>query len=70
MAANSTRLEELRVVVQAKLAPYVKFAAMIARHWDGIASYSRPENKITFPTSFAMLKERELPRRFVERPLT
>ena len=30
-----------------RLAPYVKFAAMIERHWDGIASYCRPENKIS-----------------------
>jgi len=30
-----------------RLAPYVKFAKMIERHWDGIASYCRPENKIS-----------------------
>lgn len=30
-----------------RLAPYQKFAAMIERHWDGIASYCRPENKIS-----------------------
>jgi len=30
-----------------RLAPYVKFAAMIERHWEGIASYCRPENKIS-----------------------
>ncbi len=28
-------------------APYVKFAAMIERHWAGIASYCHPENKIS-----------------------
>ncbi len=28
-----------------RLEPYVKFAAMIERHWDGIASYCHPENK-------------------------
>jgi len=28
-----------------RLTPYVKFAAMIDRHWDGIASYCHPENK-------------------------
>lgn len=28
-----------------RLAPYVKFAAMIERHWAGIASYCHPENK-------------------------
>ena len=30
-----------------RLAPYVKFAEMIERHWDGIASYCRPENKVS-----------------------
>ena len=30
-----------------RLKPYRKFAAMIDRHWDGIASYCRPENKIS-----------------------
>ena len=28
-----------------RLKPYVKFAAMIERHWEGIASYCHPENK-------------------------
>jgi transposase len=28
-----------------RLEPYVKFADMIERHWDGIASYCHPENK-------------------------
>lgn len=30
-----------------RLAPYEKFAAMIERHWKGIAAYSRPENKVS-----------------------
>jgi len=30
-----------------RLKPYVKFAAMIERHWDGIAAYTRPENKVS-----------------------
>jgi len=30
-----------------RLKPYEKFAAMIERHWDGIASYCRPENKVS-----------------------
>jgi len=30
-----------------RLQPYVKFAAMIERHWDGIAAYTRPENKVS-----------------------
>jgi len=30
-----------------RLAPYEKFAEMIDRHWDGIAAYCRPENKIS-----------------------
>ena len=29
-----------------RLRPYEKFAAMIDRHWDGIAAYCRPENKV------------------------
>ena len=28
------------------LAPYEKFARMIGKHWDGIAAYCKPENKI------------------------
>ena len=30
-----------------RLKPYQKFAAMIDRHWDGIASYCHPENKVS-----------------------
>ena len=29
-----------------RLPPYQKFAAMVDRHWDGIAAYCRPENKV------------------------
>ena len=29
-----------------RLEPYEKFARMIERHWDGIAAYCRPENKV------------------------
>jgi transposase len=29
-----------------RLRPYEQFAAMIDRHWDGIAAYCRPENKV------------------------
>ena len=29
-----------------RLKPYEKFAEMIERHWNGIAAYCRPENKI------------------------
>lgn len=29
-----------------RLAPYEKFAQMIDRHWDGIAAYCKPENKV------------------------
>lgn len=29
-----------------RLEPYEKFAKMIERHWDGIAAYSKPENKV------------------------
>lgn len=30
-----------------KLKPYEKFAQLVERHWDGIAAYSRPENKVS-----------------------
>lgn len=30
-----------------RLEPYEKFAEMIDRHWDGIAAYCRPENKVS-----------------------
>ncbi|MEK7351389.1 MAG: transposase, partial [Nitrospirota bacterium] len=30
-----------------RLTPYETFAAMIDRHWDGIASYCHPENKVS-----------------------
>ena len=30
-----------------RLKPYEKFAQMIEKHWDGIAAYSRPENKVS-----------------------
>lgn len=30
-----------------RLAPYEKFAAMVERHWDGIVSYCKPENKFS-----------------------
>lgn len=30
-----------------RLKPYEKFIGMIERHWDGIAAYSRPENKVS-----------------------
>lgn len=30
-----------------RLRPYVKFAEMIERHWDGVAAYCRPENKVS-----------------------
>lgn len=29
-----------------RLKPYEKFAAMLERHWDGIAAYCKPENKV------------------------
>ena len=29
-----------------RLAPFEKFAEMIERHWDGIAAYCKPENKV------------------------
>ena len=30
-----------------RLEPYERFADMIDRHWDGIAAYCRPENKVS-----------------------
>ena len=30
-----------------RLAPYERFADMIERHWDGLAAYCRPENKVS-----------------------
>ena len=30
-----------------RLAPYEKFADMIDRHWEGIAAYCQPENKVS-----------------------
>ena len=30
-----------------RLEPYVKFSEMIDRHWDGIAAYCKPENKVS-----------------------
>ncbi len=30
-----------------RLKPYEKFAALIDRHWDGIAAYCKPENKVS-----------------------
>ena len=30
-----------------RLAPYEKFAKLVDRHWDGIASYCEPENKVS-----------------------
>ena len=30
-----------------RLEPFEKFVAMIDRHWDGIAAYCRPENKVS-----------------------
>lgn len=30
-----------------RLKPYEKFAEMIEKHWDGVAAYSGPENKVS-----------------------
>jgi transposase len=30
-----------------RLRPYEEFAAMIERHWEGIAAYCAPENKVS-----------------------
>jgi transposase len=31
-----------------RLKPYEKFAEMIDRHWDGIAAYCKPDNKVAW----------------------
>jgi len=31
----------------AAVKPYERFADMIDRHWDGIAAYCKPENKVS-----------------------
>jgi transposase len=47
-----------------RIKSYEKFALMIERHWDGIASYSHPDNKISLGlveglnTKIAVLKRR------------
>ena len=30
-----------------RLEPYERFADLIDRHWDGIAAYCKPENKVS-----------------------
>ena len=30
-----------------RLKPYQEFAELIERHWEGIAAYCRPENKVS-----------------------
>lgn len=30
-----------------RLEPYVEFTELVERHWDGIAAYSKPENKVS-----------------------
>jgi transposase len=39
--------ENWRASLKERLTPYEKFVAMIDRHWDGIAAYCRPENKVS-----------------------
>jgi hypothetical protein len=36
-----------------RLEPYERFADMIDRHWDGIAAYCKPENKVNICSVFA-----------------
>ena len=43
---RQTRFPSLEKLVTRRK-PYEKFAAMIDRHWDGIAAYCRPENKVS-----------------------
>ena len=43
-----------------RLGPYERFANMIDRHWDGIAAYCKPENKVSlgFEIGRASCRER------------
>ena len=41
------------------LKPYEKFAALIDRHWDGIAAYCKPENKVSL--AFAEMLNDKIP---------
>ena len=36
-----------------RLGPYERFADLIDRHWDGIAAYCKPENKVSLASSKA-----------------
>ncbi|MSP80802.1 MAG: hypothetical protein EXR02_07015, partial [Rhodospirillales bacterium] len=45
---GAARLRELAASLKwQRLAPYEKFSEMIDRHWDGIAAYCKPENKVS-----------------------
>ena len=47
MTAGRAGFEQWRVALRwQRLKPYEKFAAMIDRHWDGIAAYCQAENKV------------------------
>jgi transposase len=50
--------------VAARLEPYEKFADTIDRHWDGIAAYCRPENKV----SLGFVEELNKKIRVIQRP--
>ncbi len=39
--------ERKRKRIRLAVMPYEKFADMIDRHWDGIAAYCKPENKVS-----------------------
>ncbi len=49
MVAHARRLfENWRAALKwQRLKPYEKFADMIRRHWDGIAAFCKPENKVS-----------------------
>jgi hypothetical protein len=47
LSLEGKRSLTLLLAANKRLAPYEKFAEMIDRHWDGIAAYCKPENKVS-----------------------
>ena len=50
-----------------RLEPYEKFAQMIDRHWDGIAAYCKPENKVSLGFVVRISEQRDRPFRHRDR---
>lgn len=45
--SDSTYKSGNSVQTSGATSPFEKFAEMIDRHWDGIAAYCKPENKVS-----------------------